>query len=83
VPTGLLSVSIECQAALSIVSSPYYNAVQRRFAFWQAEAACELAPEQADYRATLDRVRVQLKQAERSTGHKRFHRQASVFTPNL
>jgi WD40 repeat protein/serine/threonine protein kinase len=47
-------------AAWSVLRHPYANAFQCRFALAQAKAACERAPDQADYRLALGAAQCRL-----------------------
>jgi hypothetical protein len=53
------------EASQAIVCQPYLNVFQYRFALKQAETACRLAPEQAEYRATLKLAQDRLAAKER------------------
>jgi WD40 repeat protein len=54
------------QASWAIVRQPYLNAFQYRFALKQAAAACQMAPEQVKYQATLSMAQYRVGQKEQA-----------------
>jgi WD40 repeat protein/serine/threonine protein kinase len=57
------------QASAALVRQPYLNVFQYRFALKQAEAACRLAPDRVEYRATLSLAKDRLIAKEKEEAH--------------